>query len=79
MTDENSAFETGLALRRDMFGIGGADKAIDFANGVTKLELRELILHAHLYCGISAAVEATGICEGILRSGDPSDSLPVAP
>jgi len=132
MTDKNTAFETGLALRRDMFGIGGADKAIDaatefsrplqemvtrycfgevwqrpgldrktrsmltlamlisngrftqfgvhvrgaIANGVTELELRELILHAQLYCGIPAAVEATAICEAILLSDDRSTSPP---
>jgi 4-carboxymuconolactone decarboxylase len=135
MTEDKSAFETGLALRRDMFGVAGADKAIDaasdfsrplqemvtrycfgevwqrpgldrktrsmltlamlisngrftqfgvhvrgaIANGVTELELRELILHAQLYCGIPAAVEATAICEGILRSGDRPASLPVPP
>jgi 4-carboxymuconolactone decarboxylase len=135
MADDNSAFETGLALRRDMFGVGVADKAIaaatDFsrplqemvtrycfgevwqrpgldrrtrsmltlamliangrftqfavhvrgaiANGVTELELRELILHAQLYCGIPAAVEATAICEGILRAGDRPPSQPAAP
>jgi 4-carboxymuconolactone decarboxylase len=134
MSDEISAFETGLALRRDMVGVGGADKALDaasdfsrplqemvtrycfgevwqrpgldrktrsmltlamlisngrftqfavhvrgaIANGVTEFELRELILHAQLYCGIPAAVEATTICEGILRSGDQSPPLPVA-
>jgi 4-carboxymuconolactone decarboxylase len=36
------------------------------ANGVTKEELRELILHSQLYCGIPAAVEATAICEATL-------------
>jgi len=38
------------------------------ANGVTKEELRELILHSQLYCGIPAAVEATAICEATLRA-----------
>ena len=38
------------------------------ANGVSKEELRELILHAQLYCGIPAAVEATAICEATLGS-----------
>jgi 4-carboxymuconolactone decarboxylase len=137
MTDDNSAFETGLALRRDMFGPAGADKALEaatdfsrplqemvtrycfgevwqrpgldrktrsmltlamlisngrftqfaahvrgaIANGVTELELRELVLHAQLYCGIPAAVEATAICEGILRSADRSvpPPAPAAP
>ena len=36
------------------------------ANGVTHEELRELILHALLYCGIPAAVEATAVCERTL-------------
>ena len=132
MTDENGAFETGLALRRDMFGVAGADQALDaasdfsrplqemvtrhcfgevwqrpgldrktrsmltlamlisngrfaqfgahvrgaVANGVTELELRELILHAQLYCGIPAAVEATAICEGILHAGGRSTPPP---
>lgn len=36
------------------------------ANGVTREELREIILHALLYVGIPAAVEATAICEKTL-------------
>src|SRR5271168_3131740 len=132
MSDNNSAFETGLALRRDMFGAAGADQAIEaasdfgrplqemvtrycfgevwqrpgldrktrslltlamliangrftqfaahvrgaIANGVSELELRELILHSQLYCGIPAAVEATAICEAILLSDDRSTSPP---
>src|SRR5271170_5998357 len=132
MADKNSAFDTGLALRREMFGSAGADQAIDaasdftrplqemvtrycfgevwqrpgldrktrsmltlamlisngrftqfavhvrgaIANGVTEPELRELILHAQLYCGIPAAVEATAICEAILLSDDRSTSPP---
>jgi 4-carboxymuconolactone decarboxylase len=47
------------------------------ANGVTELELRELSLHAQLYCGIPAAVEATTICEGILRAA--AQATPAAP
>jgi 4-carboxymuconolactone decarboxylase len=122
MSDAKEAFDTGLALRRAMFGPGGAEQALaqasDFsrplqeivtrfcfgeiwqrpglekrtrsmltiamliaagrmaqlpghvrgalANGVTREELRELILHALLYCGIPAAVEATAICERAL-------------
>jgi 4-carboxymuconolactone decarboxylase len=118
------AFDRGLALRRDMFGPAGADKAIEsasdfskplqemvtrfcfgevwqrpgldrktrslltlsmligsgrfaqfpahvrgaLANGVTKDELRELVLHAQLYCGIPSAVEATALCESVLGS-----------
>ncbi len=122
MSDAREAFEAGLALRRTMFGPGGADDALAqaselsrplqeivtrfcfgeiwqrpglekrtrsmltiamliaggrmaqlpghirgaLANGVTPEELRELILHALLYCGIPAAVEATAICERAL-------------
>jgi 4-carboxymuconolactone decarboxylase len=36
------------------------------ANGVTREELRELFLHAQLYCGIPAAVEAIAVCEATL-------------
>jgi 4-carboxymuconolactone decarboxylase len=36
------------------------------ANGVSRTELRELVLHSQLYCGIPAAVEATSICEATL-------------
>jgi len=123
MTDSTDAFETGMALRREMFGPGGAEQALaqasDFSrplqeivtrfcfgevwqragldrrtrsmltvamliaggrtaqlpahfrgaitNGVTREELREVILHALLYCGIPAAVEATAICERALK------------
>jgi 4-carboxymuconolactone decarboxylase len=122
MTDSTDAFDTGLRLRREMFGTGGADQALaqasDFsrplqeivtrfcfgevwqrpgldrrtrsmltvamliaagrmaqlpahargaiANGVSREELREVILHALLYCGIPAAVEATAVCERAL-------------
>jgi 4-carboxymuconolactone decarboxylase len=122
MSDHQEAFERGLALRRDMFGVAGADKALEsasefskplqemvtrfcfgeiwqrpgldrktrslitlslligsgrflqfpahvrgaLANGVTKEELRELVLHAQLYCGIPASVEATNLCEAVL-------------
>ncbi len=38
------------------------------ANGVTKDELREIILHSMLYVGIPASVEATAICEKTLES-----------
>ncbi len=119
MSEENEAFNKGLALRHEMFGPAGAEKAIEGAsdfsrplqemvtrycfgevwqrpgldrktrsmltvamliaggrlaqlpahlrgavsNGATPLELRELILHSQLYCGIPAAVEATAIYE----------------
>ena len=122
MENETEAFTKGLALRREMFGVAGADKAVaeasEFsrplqetvarfcygeiwqrpgldrktrsmitvsmliaagrfaqlpahlrgavANGASLLELRELILHSQLYCGIPSAVEATAICEATL-------------
>jgi 4-carboxymuconolactone decarboxylase len=122
MSDETEAFTRGLALRREMFGLAGADKAVAeasefsqplqemvtrfcfgeiwqrpgldrktrsmitiamliaggrfaqlpahvrgaLANGVSRTELRELVLHSQLYCGIPAAVEATSICEATL-------------
>jgi len=122
MSDNHEAFARGLELRREMFGVAGADKAIEsasefsrplqemvtrfcfgevwqrpgldrktrsmitlslligsgrflqfpahvrgaLANGVTEEELRELVLHAQLYCGIPAAVEATGLCESVI-------------
>ncbi len=37
------------------------------ANGVTQEELRELVLHSQLYCGIPSAVEATIICEATFK------------
>ncbi len=38
------------------------------ANGVTREELRELVLHAQLYCGIPVAVEATALCEAVFNA-----------
>jgi 4-carboxymuconolactone decarboxylase len=122
MTENTDTFDKGLSLRRDMFGVAGADQAVNnaspfaaplqdmvtrfcfgevwqrpgldrktrslitvamliaagrmlqlpahlkgaIANGATPLELRELILHSQLYCGIPAAVEATILCESAL-------------
>ena len=37
------------------------------ANGMTQQELREHVLHAQLYCGIPAAVEATALCESVFK------------
>jgi 4-carboxymuconolactone decarboxylase len=129
MSDNADTFDKGLSLRRDMFGVAGADQAVSnasafsqplqdmvtrycfgevwqrpgldrktrslitvamliaagrmiqlpahlkgaIANGATALELRELILHSQLYCGIPAAVEATNLCESAL--GPFSDKL----
>lgn len=36
------------------------------ANGVTAEELRELVLHSQLYCGIPSAVEAMAALESVL-------------
>jgi 4-carboxymuconolactone decarboxylase len=36
------------------------------ANGASVEELRELILHSQLYCGIPSAVEAMAALEGVL-------------
>ncbi|HTV79950.1 MAG TPA: carboxymuconolactone decarboxylase family protein [Steroidobacteraceae bacterium] len=36
------------------------------ANGATPLELRELVLHSQLYCGIPSAVEAMTALEKVL-------------
>ena len=122
MSDNHEAFARGLELRREMFGVAGADEAIEsasefsrplqemvtrfcfgevwqrpgldrktrslitlslligsgrfpqfpahvrgaLANGVSAEELRELVLHAQLYCGIPAAVEATALCESVI-------------
>lgn len=123
MTHESrDALSIGLDLRRDMFGMAGADDALaaasDFsrplqeivtehcfgtvwqregltrrersmltvalliasgrmmqlpahlrgglANGMTPDEIREVILHAMLYVGIPAAVEATAVAEQVL-------------
>jgi 4-carboxymuconolactone decarboxylase len=125
MSDHKEAFDRGLDLRREMFGLAGADEALEsasdfsrplqemvtrfcfgevwqrpgldrktrslltlsmligsgrmlqfpahvrgaLANGVTKEELRELVLHAQLYCGIPVAVEATALCESVFNAG----------
>jgi 4-carboxymuconolactone decarboxylase len=124
MSQDQDAFDKGLALRREMFGPAGSDEALaaasDFsrplqetvtrfcfgeiwqrpgldrrtrslitvsmligagrfaqlaahvrgalANGVTQEELRELVLHSQLYCGIPSAVEATAVCEAVFAS-----------
>jgi 4-carboxymuconolactone decarboxylase len=36
------------------------------ANGATPEELRELVLHSQLYCGIPSAVEAMAALETVL-------------
>src|SRR5215471_6778713 len=119
-TDET--FEKGLALRREMFGPAGAERALEaastlsrplqefvtrycfgeiwqrpgldrktrslitlamllgtgrfmqfpahlrgaLANGVSKEELQELVLHSQLYCGIPTAVEGMAALEATL-------------
>ena len=125
MSDNQDAFDRGLALRHQMFGPAGAQQALEsasdfsrplqemvtrfcfgeiwqrpglelktrslitlsmligtgrftqfqahvrgaLANGVSKEELRELVLHAQLYCGIPSAVEATAACETVFKNG----------
>ncbi len=124
MSDNKEAFDRGLNLRREMFGVAGADKALEsasdfakplqemvtrfcfgevwqrpgldrktrslltlcmligsgrmlqfpahvrdaMAHEVTREELRELVLHAQLYCGIPVAVEATALCEAVFNA-----------
>jgi 4-carboxymuconolactone decarboxylase len=120
MTDE--VFDKGLALRREMFGPAGAERALEtaselarplqeivtrycfgeiwqragldrktrslitlamllgtgrllqfpahlrgaLANGASPEELRELVLHSQLYCGIPTAVEGMAALEATL-------------
>lgn len=45
------------------------------ANGVTERELRELCLHAVLYCGIPAANEGLRSLEAVLRERDDESPL----
>lgn len=45
------------------------------ANGVTEHELREICLHAVLYCGIPSANEGLRSLEAILRDGDEQSPL----
>jgi 4-carboxymuconolactone decarboxylase len=122
MSGRDEQFEKGLALRREMFGAAGAERALEsaselsrplqemvtrfcfgevwrrpgldrrarslitlamligtgrflqfpahlrgaLANGVTKEELRELVLHSQLYCGIPSSVEAMAALEAVL-------------
>lgn len=62
ITDE--LYERGLVLRREMFGAESAD-AQALANGVTPMEVREL-LQAHLYYGIPAMVNGFATASRIL-------------
>lgn len=122
MTDKDETFDRGLALRREMFGPGGAERALEaaselsrplqeivtrycfgeiwqrpgldrktrslitlamlmgtgrflqfpahlrgaLANGASPEELRELVLHSQLYCGIPSAVEGMAALEATL-------------
>jgi 4-carboxymuconolactone decarboxylase len=45
------------------------------ANGVTPVELREISLHAILYCGIPAGGEAIRTLDAILTDADPDSNL----
>lgn len=122
MTAKDDTFDKGLALRRDMFGPAGAERALEtaselsrplqdivtrycfgevwqrpgldrktrslitlamlmgtgrflqfpahlrgaLANGASPEELRELVLHSQLYCGIPSAVEGMAALEATL-------------
>lgn len=122
MTGKDDTFDKGLALRREMFGPAGAERALEtaselsrplqdivtrycfgeiwqrpgldrktrslitlamlmgtgrflqfpahlrgaLANGASPEELRELVLHSQLYCGIPSAVEGMAALEAIL-------------
>ena len=122
MTAKDDTFDKGLALRREMFGPAGAERALEtaselsrplqdivtrycfgeiwqrpgldrktrslitlamlmgtgrflqfpahlrgaLANGASPEELRELVLHSQLYCGIPSAVEGMAALEATL-------------
>ncbi len=122
MAARDDTFDKGLALRREMFGPAGAERALEtasemalplqeivtrycfgeiwqrpgldrktrslitlamllgtgrfmqfpahlrgaLANGVCSEELRELVLHSQLYCGIPTAVEGMAALEATL-------------
>ena len=122
MAARDDTFDKGLALRREMFGPAGAERALEtasemalplqdivtrycfgeiwqrpgldrktrslitlamllgtgrfmqfpahlrgaLANGVSSEELRELVLHSQLYCGIPTAVEGMAALEATL-------------
>lgn len=122
MTARDDTFDKGLALRREMFGPAGAERALEtaselsrplqdivtrycfgeiwqrpgldrktrslitlamlmgtgrflqfpahlrgaLANGASPEELRELVLHSQLYCGIPSAVEGMAALEATL-------------
>lgn len=122
MTGKDDTFDKGLALRREMFGPAGAERALEtaselsrplqdmvtrycfgeiwqrpgldrktrslitlamlmgtgrflqfpahlrgaLANGASPEELRELVLHSQLYCGIPSAVEGMAALEATL-------------
>lgn len=36
-------------------------------NGLTEIEIREAILHATIYCGVPAGVEAMRVADGVLN------------
>jgi hypothetical protein len=42
MSDSKEAFDRGLALRRDMFGVAGADKAVESASDFSR-PLQEMV------------------------------------
>ncbi|MBB4929577.1 4-carboxymuconolactone decarboxylase [Lipingzhangella halophila] len=46
------------------------------ANGVSVVELREIMLHSYLYCGIPAAVEGIRTLDEILAQRDAGQEFP---
>ena len=45
-------------------------------NGCTVDEIREALIHAAVYCGVPAAIEATRTAEGVLAALGESSALP---
>ncbi|KAJ3944500.1 uncharacterized protein N0V96_006034 [Colletotrichum fioriniae] len=74
-------FETGLKNRREVVGEGYVETAMrngssEFAfaqqeliteNGLTELEIREAILHATVYCGAPAGVQAMKVADEVIK------------
>ncbi|RNL85318.1 carboxymuconolactone decarboxylase family protein [Halostreptopolyspora alba] len=46
------------------------------ANGVDVLELREVMLHSYLYCGIPAAVDGIRTLDSVLAAREAGESFP---
>jgi carboxymuconolactone decarboxylase family protein len=65
-------YERGPAVRHEMFGAEGAEAQVAghrrdaLANGVSAMEIRELPLQTHLYCGIPAMVDGFATASRVL-------------